>query len=172
MNNLILPCCLNTNYKYLSVRGYTNEQLLILRHALPSQYILAFDLATKVGLRVLEMCKIQDDSKGYYYLGHENNRINLKLSGNLINLLEMTRKEHVIIVTDRHGIFESHFDIKAGHSFSKIFNDISRQLFGWSLGTASLRSSFANNEFERLTQRMSAQRALTIIKKRLGNLGH
>ena len=172
MNSLILPCCLNTNYKYLSVRGYTNEQLLMLRHALPEQYILAFDLATNVGLRVLEMCKIQRDSMGYYYLRNDGSRINLKLSSNLVQLLEMTRKEYVITVTDRHGIFESHFDIKAGHSFSKIFNDVSRKLFGWSLGTAALRSSFASNEFEHLTQRMSAQRALNIIKKQLGSLRH
>ncbi|WP_318441709.1 hypothetical protein [Photobacterium leiognathi] len=164
------PVMLNEKYRYLACRGYSNRQLGALRSALPDRYWLAFDLATKVGLRIREMNTLSKDDDGYFVSNNAGALVRISIPCWLATRLEEVRQESEIVFKDRYRQYTTHYSINNGNCFAVLFNKLSHELFGWSLGTQKLRVTYAANEFERLSRKMPARLALNKVKMRLGKL--
>ncbi|MGR5328551.1 hypothetical protein [Photobacterium damselae] len=159
------------HYRYLNEPTYTDEQIMQLRNALNDKYKLAFDLTLKCGLRIFEISSLdmEVESDHYYYI-RNNEHVLLTIPNQIRIELEKVKRETLIITKDHNCRFESHYDLHGGRAFANALSHVSKELFGYSLGTKALRVTYCQRQFLNLSRVSSPQQVISRLKKQFGNL--
>jgi len=135
-----------SNSLALKSRAYSAVQVeAIAQHQSPAN-ALATRVAYACGLRAHELHTIRRESNGSYsVVGKGGLSRSIRMPKTLANELESRRLQTPRKIKDRGVIYEKHYDIGGGNSFSKSFGDASKRVLGFSLGAHGLRHSYAQN---------------------------
>ncbi|MEZ9025079.1 MULTISPECIES: integrase domain-containing protein [Vibrio] len=170
-------------------RAYSYEQVTTLMSHQKEQMRLSTAIAFSAGLRAQELLTIRriDESipsknrkwsesrfKGlegvkYIVTGKGGLSREVLLPHKLAYLLETKRLTEPKIVVDRKVKIKTYYDITGGKKFSNAFSQLSKSVFGWSLGAHGLRYSYAQERMNATVTQESYDSRKEIVSQELGH---
>ncbi len=173
----------------LHSRAYTSEQVQLVAQAQTEPHRLATEIAHAAGLRAHELYTLQPmqdrqadprptlDSKfqgreglTYTVTGKGGLVREVQLPSALAERLESARLPTPQIANDRGVIYEQHYRIGAGQSWSQSFGSAAQHVLGWSEGAHGVRHSYAQERISELqAQGYTYRVALTTVSQEMGH---